>query len=234
MTLILHEHIEELMARESLEDRLIITPLLDRESQIGPATVDLRLGTEFIEPPRRQGALDPLLGRLEDQRPQTVGDDEARILVPLGGHIVLHPGELILGCTLEFVRLPRDVGGQVLSRSSWGRVGLIVATAVTMQPGWLGMITLELANQGALPITLYPGLRVAQLVLWQGRTKTAHAYDSKARSPKYDAPLGPQSSRLRRESDELQRVRRVGARLGVPLHGMEIYADLSLPAEESP
>jgi dCTP deaminase len=213
MTLLLHEHIEEVLARPLLEERLIVTPFLDRAKQIGPASIDLRLGTEFIEPPKRQGALDPVQQRLQGTG-HLGADREERILVPLGGSIVLHPGHLILGCSLEFVRLPNDIGGQVLSRSSWGRVGLVVATAVNMQPGWTGMITLELANQGALPITLYPGLRVAQLVLWLGARPTEQAYDVQA-GAKYATPLGPQSSRLSNERDELDRVRHVGSQLGV-------------------
>ena len=213
MSLVLHEHVLELMSRPDLDQRLIVSPLLDRERQIGPATIDLRLGTEFLEPPRRRGALDPIDVEARGMNFEDVESGDP-ILVPMGQSIALHPGQLILGCSLEFVRLPSDIGGQVLSRSSWGRVGLVVATAVTMQPGWAGMITLELANLGNLPITLYPGLRVAQLVLWQGRP-TSFGYDSATTEAKYSAPLGPQGSRLFKERDELQRIKAIADKLGV-------------------
>jgi dCTP deaminase len=217
MSLLLHEDIEELLNREQLTERLIVTPLLDRRSQIGPSSLDLRLGTEFIEPPSRHGALDLTEDHVSESWEATVGREE-RMLVPLGNGLVLHPGHLVLGCTLEFVRLPNDIGGQVLSRSSWGRIGLVVATAVTMQPGWTGMITLELVNQGALPITLYPGLRVAQLVLWRAARSTEYPYGALSED-KYKAPLGPQRSRLSREIPELKRIERVAQRLGVHAPG---------------
>jgi dCTP deaminase len=51
----------------------------------------------------------------------------------------------------------------VIGRSSWGRRGLIVATAVIIHPGFKGPITLELKNLGEVPIALYPFDRIAQL-----------------------------------------------------------------------
>src|SRR5262249_24459312 len=77
---------------------------------------------------------------------------------------VLHPNELVLAATMEWFRLPEKLAGYVTSRSSWGRAGLIVATAVAVHPGFAGCITLELVNTGEVPVVLYPGLRVAQFV----------------------------------------------------------------------
>ncbi len=89
-----------------------------------------------------------------------------------------------------------------MGRSSWGRVGLIVATAVTVQPGYGGCLTLEIQNLGSVPIKLYPGLRVAQLMLWKTQAPTKKPYSKTA---KYDAPLGPESSRIGWEKDEVER-----------------------------
>lgn len=206
----MREDIEQALDRPGeLRHRLIVTPMLDRRSQLGPASLDLRLGTEFIEIQRhREGSLDPMSLR----RPASHADEA--VSIGLGERVVLHPGQFVLGSTLEFVHLPPDLAGQVLSRSSWGRVGLVVATAVTLQPGWTGMVTLELANQGSVPIALYPGLRVAQLVLWSAAEPTNHAYDVASTRPKYRKPLGPEASRLVLETDELERLRRVASRLG--------------------
>jgi dCTP deaminase len=85
--------------------------------------------------------------------------------VSLGSSIILHPHKLMLGETLEFVRLPFDVVGYVVGRSSWGREGLVVATAIGVHPGFAGPITLELVNLGEVPICLYPGDLIAQLFL---------------------------------------------------------------------
>lgn len=125
--------------------------------------------------------------------------EDRRFFVPLGDPFVLHPGQFVLGATLEFLVMPNDLIGQVLSRSSWGRLGLLVATAVAVQPGFRGVLTLELVNAGAVPITLRPGLRVAQLQLWRSDEPVSDGYVS---GGKYDAPLGPQSNRLAWEDGE--------------------------------
>ena len=51
----------------------------------------------------------------------------------------------------------------VVGRSSWGRLGLIVATAIGVHPGFAGPLTLELRNLGETPLRLYPGQPIAQL-----------------------------------------------------------------------
>lgn len=192
---------------ERLDDtgptQLTISPLLDRDKQVGAGSIDLRLGTEFLETPRQSMELiDPF--REPDAEQSAV--DERRTYVPLGNRYVLHPGQFVLGSTLEFVVMPADLTGQVLSRSSWGRLGLLVATAVAVQPGFRGMLTLELVNSGAVPIVLHPGLRVAQLQLWASSATTARPYNV---SGKYDAPLGPQSNRLVSEKNEREVLRQI-------------------------
>lgn len=221
MTLLQHEALIAAIDQESVAERLVITPLLDRR-QIGPASVDLRLGTEFIEIRRlREGLLDPLTEDAAERQSR-----EERIAVPLGDHLVLHPGQFVLGSTLEFLRMPAHLGGQVLGRSSWARLGLIVATAVVVQPGFAGALTLELENMGTVPMRLYPGLRIAQLAVWRLEAATTVPYQPDA---KYQAPLGPQSSRLGWESGERDRIQRIGRVLqGVPSTKAERSADTAL------
>lgn len=212
MSILNSDSISEAMKRKRLTDRLIVTPLLDRQEQLGHASIDLRLGTEFIEVERhREATYDPMEDR-DKLRAAAQQQQELTLTVPLGGNVVLHPGQFILGSTLEFVHLPSDIAGQLLSRSSWGRVGLIVATAVTLQPGWIGMVTLELANQGSVPIRLYPGLRVAQLVMWS--TGAEESGPPALSQPRHERPLGPQATRLPLENVELDRILRVAEHLG--------------------
>ena len=198
---------EQIVARLDEKDpsrRLVITPILDRDRQIGPASVDLRLGSEFLEVPRQSHAyIDPVSA--DAQRPMAAGA-ELKTYVPLGAGFVLHPGQFVLGSTLEFVSLPSDLGGQVLSRSSWGRLGLLVATAVAVQPGFRGALTLELVNAGSVPIMLRPGIMLAQLQLWASSEATSLPYTN----GKYDAPLGPESNRLILEDSERQILERIG------------------------
>lgn len=194
-----NQSLKSLLDHERLDERLVIAPLLD-PTQIGPASIDLRLGTEFLETPRTErGVTDPF---------EPVND--RRFVVPFGHTFVIHPGQFLLGSTFEYIRMPYSHAGQVLNRSSWARNGLIVATAVTVQPGFGGTLTLELVNMGAVPLQLHTGSRIAQLVVWGLQATTQQPYDV---SPKYDAPLGPQSSRLDREAEEVQRLTAIYNRL---------------------
>jgi len=205
MTL-LTEGINAAMARHKLNERLIISPLLDREQQIGPGTVDLRLGTEFLEFNRSGRAILDVLNA--DDSALRRGAYERRTVVPLGGQLALHPGQFILGSTLEFVSMPSDISGQVVSRSSWGRLGLLVATAVVVQPGYKGVLTLELVNTGGVPIVLRPGTRVAQIQLWQADKAASSSY---AAHGKYQVPVGPEAAKLAGERAEASKLADIGS-----------------------
>lgn len=179
---------EEILAemQAPLESRLIITPLLDKK-QVGDASVDLRLGTEFIIMKRANvealSALDPTRAPIESLKIQEV------LLVPRGGQLVLHPGELILGASFEYIRLPRGLAAYVTSRSSWGRLGLVTATAVAVAPGYKGIVTLELTNVGNAPLVLSPGVRIAQILFH--RSPGGRDYDGK-----YNCPTSPSLGRI--------------------------------------
>lgn len=159
MSILGKNRLRELMAVEQIEERLVVTPLLD-EAQIGQASIDIRLGNDFIVTRRGNlASVDPAQEDVRHHRYQT------RHYVNFGEPFYLHPHELVLTGTLEYFRLPRSVAGTVTSRSSWGRAGLVIATATAVHPGFTGTITLELVNLGEVPLVLYPGLPVAQLVL---------------------------------------------------------------------
>ena len=161
MTLLQHEALREALTARELADRLVVTPLLD-PAQIGEASIDLRLGTDFLVLRRTvRAGFDIAAGGTRAE----IDSLYERVVVPLAGELWIHPRQFILGATLEFVRLPASLGGYVLGRSSWGRLGLLVATAVMVQPGFAGCLTLELVNEGESPIRLAPGLRVAQLAV---------------------------------------------------------------------
>jgi dCTP deaminase len=206
VTLLHKEALEEAM-KATLDERLIVSPLLDA-SQIGEASIDLRLGTDFLLLRRTlRGGVD-----LADPNLQAQLDDlyEA-ISIPLGEGLWLHPQQFVLGATLEFIRLPPTMGAYLLGRSSWGRLGLLVATAVMVQPGFSGALTLELVNEGDSAIKLYPGLKIAQLAVHLLPSETLHPYANK-----YQSPTGPQATQLGKESDELARIIKLGESLRTP------------------
>ncbi len=142
----------------------MITPILDLKEQLqdGSTSIDLRLGNLFVVPKRAQiSHLDPSEAEYELQRERYWEEFN----VPMGHHFVLHPRHFALGQTVEWIHLPLDLAGYVVGRSTWGREGLIVATAVGVHPGWSGPLTLELTNLGEIPLLLYPGLAYIQLFL---------------------------------------------------------------------
>lgn len=194
-----HEDLKAALGEPDLERRLVVTPLLDLE-QVGPASIDLRLGTHFLlSRPHTSPTTDPYVEATNEE-----------FVAPFGTENFIQPGQFLLGSTFEFVGMPVHLMGQVLNRSSWARQGLIVATAVVVQPGYGGCLTLELINVGQKPLPLQSGVRIAQLVVWQLHTATNVPYGESA---KYLAPLGPQASRLQVEEPEQRRLTRVAARL---------------------
>ncbi|MCU7904760.1 MAG: dCTP deaminase [Candidatus Thiodiazotropha sp. (ex Epidulcina cf. delphinae)] len=162
MSVIGHNELLKLLYREKVEERLIITPLLNPDLQINEASIDIRLGNDFIVTRRGNLAqLDPALQDIREHRHQTTH------FVNFKECFYLHPQELVLAGTLEYFRLPVDVAASVTSRSQWGRAGLVIATATAVHPGFCGTITLELLNLGEVPLALYPGTSVAQIVFSQ-------------------------------------------------------------------
>lgn len=175
------------MKRPRLRDRLVITPILDFDEQIKDTAVDLRLGTEFIITQKTTfPGLDP---KDRDKIRKDIGNYQKLITVGLRNPLILHPNQLVLGSTLEYICVPEDLCGYVIGRSSWGRLGLIIATATFVNPGFKGCLTLELENIGEVPLFLYPGLRIAQLIF--------HTVDGKGEyKSRYSFPVGPEFSRV--------------------------------------
>ena len=125
-------------------------------AMVQPASVDLRLGNTFrVFHNHRTAAIDLAAPPANLTEQISIGDDEP---------FIIHPGEFVLGRTLEWVELPDDIVARIEGKSSLGRLGLIVhATAGFVDPGWKGTLTLEITNLTRVPIVLWPGKAIAQL-----------------------------------------------------------------------
>ncbi len=109
---------------------------------------------------------------------------------------ILHPGEFVLGSTLERVTLPDDLVARLEGKSSLGRLGLLIhSTAGFIDPGWDGHVTLELSNVASLPITIYAGMKIGQLSFVQMSEPTEVPYGSGTLGSKYQGQRGPTPSR---------------------------------------
>jgi dCTP deaminase len=109
---------------------------------------------------------------------------------------ILHPGEFVLGSTLERVTLPDDLVARLEGKSSLGRLGLLIhSTAGFIDPGWDGHVTLELSNVANLPITIYPEMKIGQLSFVQLTEAAERPYGSEGIGSKYQGQRGPTPSR---------------------------------------
>src|SRR5437868_7152526 len=109
---------------------------------------------------------------------------------------ILHPGEFVLGSTLERVRLPDDLVARLEGKSSLGRLGLLIhSTAGFIDPGWDGHVTLELSNVANLPITIYAGMKIGQISFMQMTEAATTPYGASAIGSKYKGQQGPTPSR---------------------------------------
>ena len=110
---------------------------------------------------------------------------------------ILHPGEFVLGSTVERIRLPDDLVARLEGKSSLGRLGLLIhSTAGYVDPGWDGYLTLELSNVANLPITIYPGMKIGQISFFRLSSPAERPYGSTERGSKYQGQRGPTASRF--------------------------------------
>ncbi|SDZ90804.1 dCTP deaminase [Haloplanus vescus] len=179
----------DILARLS-EGDLVIDPLDDVDQQVQPASVDLRLGAEFLEFQRTN------ISCIHPTREQEVSEYIDETVVDEGEEFILHPGDFVLGTTKERVEMPADLVANVEGRSSLGRLAVVVhATAGFVDPGYRGQVTLELSNLGTAPVALTPGMRVSQLVFTELSSPAKRPYGSE-RGSKYQDQDGPQASRI--------------------------------------
>ncbi|MFC6826489.1 dCTP deaminase [Halopelagius fulvigenes] len=169
---------------------LVVDPIDDIDMQVQPASIDLRLGTEFLEFQRTN------ISCIHPNREDEVSKYVTETYVEEGEEFILHPGDFVLGTTKERVEIPPDLLATVEGRSSLGRLAIVIhATAGIVDPGYKGQITLELSNLGTAPVALTPGMRVSQLVFTELKRAADRPYGSD-RGSKYQNQTGPQASRI--------------------------------------
>lgn len=169
------------------EGKVVIQPY--SEELVQPSSIDVRLGNTFrVFRNHSAACIDPKANNHVTEE-ITVGEEG----------FVIHPGEFVLGVTMEHVTLPADIVARLEGKSSLGRIGLLVhATAGYIDPGFSGQITLEMSDIANLPIRLYPGMRIGQISL--------HALTEPAEKPygsggvgKYQGQTGPTDSRIHQD-----------------------------------
>ena len=166
--------------------RVVLDPY--EPAMIQPSSVDVRLDKFFrLFDNHKYPVIDPSLDQPDLTRLVEVDAGEA---------FMLHPGEFVLGSTLEQVTLPDDVAARLEGKSSLGRLGLLThSTAGFIDPGFTGHVTLELSNVATLPITLWPGMKIGQLCFFRLSSPSEFPYGSERYGSRYQGQRGPTPSR---------------------------------------
>ncbi|MGH3094275.1 MAG: dCTP deaminase [Gaiellaceae bacterium] len=168
------------------EGRIGIDPY--EQELLQPSSVDVRVDRLFRVFHNARYAFIDVKQRMEDltELVEVDGDEP----------FILHPGEFVLGSTLERVTLPDDLVARLEGKSSLGRLGLLIhSTAGFIDPGWDGHVTLELSNVANLPITIYFGMKIGQLSFVQLTEPAETPYGGGALGSKYQGQTGPTPSR---------------------------------------
>jgi dCTP deaminase len=178
--------------------RIVIDPYVPEAVQ--PSSIDLHLDRRFRV---FKNSRYPYIDVREEQA-------ELTELVEIAGDepFILHPGEFVLGSTLERVALPDDLVARLDGKSSLGRLGLLIhSTAGFVDPGWEGNLTLELSNVANLPITLYDGMKIGQISFQRLSSPVEVGYGDARIGSKYRGQRDPTASLYHRDF-ERGRIRR--------------------------
>ena len=166
--------------------RIVIDPFVD--SCVQPSSIDLHLDSYFRVFRNHTMAVIDVKQNLEELTELVEGSDEQPF--------ILHPGEFVLGSTLERVALGEDIVARLEGKSSLGRLGLLIhSTAGFVDAGWDGHLTLELSNVANLPIAIYPGMKIGQISFLRMTTEASVPYGSRETRSKYQGQRGPTPSR---------------------------------------
>lgn len=173
--------------------RIVITPKPNLATQLGSCSIDLRLGRRFrVFNYSKHAYIDP-------SNPRFAHDMMTEIVVGDAEPFILQPGDFVLATTIESFTLPNDLLARLEGRSSLGRLGIVVhSTASVFEPGWNGVVVMELGNLGRMPIMLYPGMRVCALT-FEELTSHAQVPYNKKKSAKYVGQTSPLPSKISQE-----------------------------------
>ena len=169
---------------------VVIKPYDPKDLQ--PSSVDLHLDRRFrVFRNNRYPYIDVRSPQPDLTEMESVADDEP---------FILHPGEFVLGQTLEWVELPNDLVSRLEGKSSLGRLGLLIhSTAGYVDPGWKGNLTLDLSNVANLPIALYYGMKIGQISFFRMSSPVERPYGSPELGSKYQGQSEPTASAFHRD-----------------------------------
>jgi len=105
----------------------------------------------------------------------------------VGDFVIIPPNSYVLGRSVEYFRIPRNVHCIVLGKSTYARSGIIV-NITPLEAGWLGTITIEISNATPLPVKVYANEGIAQVLFFEGDEPCETSYAD--RHGKYQSQKG--------------------------------------------
>jgi dCTP deaminase len=171
-----------------------VDPMPDLNVALSTVSLDLRLGKDFMVYRRTARPF------IDVKNTASFMELTETVIKESNEPFIIHPGEFVLGATVESIQLPPDLAGRLEGKSSLGRLGIVIhSTAGKVDPGWVGRLVLEISNIGTLPIMLYPDMRVCQLLFEQLSSPTSKTYTQRE-SSKYKNQEGTTGSKITMES----------------------------------
>lgn len=177
---------------------IVVTPLLQFDEMFKPSSdidsIDLRLGNYFLLP-----QIPPLPVTYPSKN--SAKRSHIRVHVPMGSFLVVPAHETVLGATLEFIKMPCDLSGEILTKSSVARTFMVIETAPWIHPSYRGCLTLEIANVSNTPLIVYPGRLIGQLILME---LTGAEQKEPNLSGTYLAPIYPEAPLFKDPAQDLR------------------------------
>lgn len=172
--------------------RIVVKPY--SEEFVQPASIDVHLSNQFLIFNRAQHSVIDIKKKPDDlMREVRIAEDP----------FILHPGEFVLGSTVEWIQLPNNISARIEGKSSLGRIGLLIhSTAGWVDAGWKGNLTLELSNVSPLPVTLYSNMKIGQVSFMKMTTEVDNPYGSAKLKSHYQGQRAPAPSKYYKEFEK--------------------------------
>lgn len=177
------------------EGKIKITPSPNFKEQLGPCSLDLRLGKVFKTFKKAEFSFIDLKTKFPIEKIMS------EIKPSPGKPLIIHPGDFIIAATEETIEIPSDLVARLDGRSSLGRLGIVIhITAARFDPGWKGKAVIELGNLGIMPVALYPGMRICAMTFETLSSPVKVPY-LKQRDHKYAYQKAPRASKINQEKE---------------------------------
>lgn len=162
------EHIMQRLMHDDPNKKIVITPFINPEEQVGPVSIDLRLGTEFEVLKSIDSSFQPEYKINPEELEEKAVKQKVAIKTDPTEAFYIQPGDFVVGYSIEHLKLPFDLLAKIEGRNSWGKIGLFVnSTAGLITPNFSGTLTFALKNMSSVALPLYPGVRIAQIYFHQ-------------------------------------------------------------------